>query len=378
MLTSLHIKNYRNLKDFTLDSLDQVNLITGKNNTGKSSLLEAVAIYASKGNISLLAELLKNHGEYFREQSDDAGQMANLNLNALSSLFTGRVTGFDVSSGIFIGEAGKGISHEKYEKPNFVELRFVKYDEKSQQDTANTSIVKQRFIIDTIDENDFDEYRTGFYIRWPEGNQLIRLERNIFFPRPLVKPVNSANLEFIHTAYIDRESNGALFDNITLTDKERFVIEALKIIEPKTERIAFIGKGSRERSAVIKLSDNEGVLPLKSMGDGINRILTLILALVNSENGFLLIDEFENGLHYTVQKQLWEIVFSLAKQLNIQVFATTHSEDCISGFEQALNENKEAIKGKLIRLDNVKGVITQTNFSPRELKIANEQNIELR
>jgi AAA15 family ATPase/GTPase len=69
------------------------------------------------------------------------------------------------------------------------------------------------------------------------------------------------------------------------------------------------------------------------MGDGMNRILTIILALVNSDNGCLLIDEFENGLHYTVQENLWRIIFHLSKELNIQVFATTHSEDCIKGFQ---------------------------------------------
>ncbi len=130
--------------------------------------------------------------------------------------------------------------------------------------------------------------------------------------------------------------------------------------------------------AVIKLSNNPRVLPLQSMGDGINRILTIILALVNADNGFLLIDEFENGLHYTVQKQLWDIIFKLAPKLNVQVFVTTHSEDCISGFESVLNSPGNSLDGKLIRLDNKNGTIKQVEFSAHELKIANDQNIEIR
>lgn len=114
------------------------------------------------------------------------------------------------------------------------------------------------------------------------------------------------------------------------------------------------------------------------MGDGINRILTIILALVNSENGYLLIDEFENGLHYSVQADLWEIVFFLAERLNIQVFATTHSEDCISGFEQVLNEALTTASGHLIRLDRIDGEIRQTSFDPEEMKLAGEKDIELR
>jgi AAA15 family ATPase/GTPase len=54
--------------------------------------------------------------------------------------------------------------------------------------------------------------------------------------------------------------------------------------------------------------------------------------MVNAQDGYLLIDEFENGLHYSVQEQVWEVVFTLAKSLNVQVFATTHSSDCIKAF----------------------------------------------
>ena len=76
------------------------------------------------------------------------------------------------------------------------------------------------------------------------------------------------------------------------------------------------------------------------MGDGINRILTIILAMVNCENGYLLIDEFENGLHYSVQEKLWEIIFYLAKRLNIQVFATTHSNDTIEVIYFSVSRNR--------------------------------------
>jgi AAA15 family ATPase/GTPase len=121
-----------------------------------------------------------------------------------------------------------------------------------------------------------------------------------------------------------------------------------------------------------------GIYTLKSMGDGINRILTIILALVNSDNGFLLIDEFENGLHYSVQEKLWEIIFSLSEKLNIQVFATTHSEDSILGFESILNDKETQLEGKLIRLELTNGFVRQVEFNADELKIASDGNIETR
>ena len=114
---------------------------------------------------------------------------------------------------------------------------------------------------------------------------------------------------------------------------------------------------------------------LSSMGDGMNRILTIILALLNAKDGFLLIDEYGSGLHYYVQTKLWEIVFSLSKKHNVQVFATTHSNDCIKSFVQADNDNQ----GKLIRLEEIEGTVMPVPFNDKDrLKFAVDQNIEIR
>lgn len=114
------------------------------------------------------------------------------------------------------------------------------------------------------------------------------------------------------------------------------------------------------------------------MGDGINHILSIILALVNCENGCLLIDEIDNGLHYTVQKQLWSVIFKLAIKLNVQIFATTHSSDCISSFGYALKEESNVEEGRYMRLENKLGAITYTEYNLEELKIVAAQNIEIR
>jgi AAA15 family ATPase/GTPase len=113
------------------------------------------------------------------------------------------------------------------------------------------------------------------------------------------------------------------------------------------------------------------------MGDGINRILSIVLAAVNADNGVLLIDEFENGLHHSVQQQLWEVIFKLSELLNIQVFVTTHSNDCISGFEEVLNQESGA-SGKLIRLERKTAGIRTVEFDSKELEIATDNNIETR
>ena len=379
MLNSLDIKNYRNLKELRIGSLGRVNLITGKNNTGKSALLEAIAIYATKGDLVLIYQLLGERGENYRRQ-EEYNNTTELNIRTLSSMFTNRNVGFGNDDAISIGSIKNTLFQGEVSSDKSVSLRFVKFFDEIQKDNQGGMISRRIIALENKIDKQLANYRVAIQTRAGCTTFTVPLDFTADRPSRLVitGPDTNESLQFIRTRNIDREINGKLFDNITLTEKEKHVIDALKIIEPSTERIAFVEETPRERTAVIKLSNNPRVLPLQSMGDGINRILTIILALVNADNGFLLIDEFENGLHYTVQKQLWNIIFTLAQKLNVQVFATTHSEDCISGFESILNSPGNSLEGELIRLDNENGTIRQVEFNANELKIANDQNIEIR
>lgn len=378
MLNSLNIKNYRNLKELKINSLGRVNLITGNNNTGKSTILEAVALYATKGDLSLIFQFLSERGENFR-QTEKNKNTTDVIIRSLSSLFTNRVISFNKEDSIIIGSYTENpLFGEDTSSDNSLSIRFVKYLDETQRDNQGVTITRKRTLLKNDENGQIENYKVGLEVIMGKSYNIIPIEDDGQYGFGFRGLNSNGSYQFIRTRNIDKEINGNLFDNIALTEKEMFIIDALKIIEPTTERIAFIGENSRVRTAVIKLANIPNPLPLRSMGDGINRILTIILALVNSDNGFLLIDEFENGLHYTVQEKLWNVIFKLAQSLNIQVFVTTHSEDCISGFENILNDPKNTLEGKLIRLDNVKGEIKQVEFSADELKIATDQNIEIR
>ncbi|WP_153796463.1 AAA family ATPase [Foetidibacter luteolus] len=380
MLNSVYIKNYRSLKDLIISHLGQVNLVTGKNNTGKSTLLEAIALYASKCELNFMYQLLSERGENFRITETNKNA-TDTNIRSLSSLFSDRKVGFDIESAITIGPMEESLLGLQKSTDKSLSLRFIQYLDEIQRDSRGIVISIQRKLFEDNKEFQapFSTFKVGLEIRVENNPYILPLEEDRPYSFSVKGVGGNESFQFIRTRNIDREINGKLWDNITLTDKEQFVIDALQIIEPSTERIAFIEENPRERTPVIKISGVSNVLPLRSMGDGINRILTIILALVNCDNGFLLIDEFENGLHYSVQEKLWEIIFHLSKVLNIQVFATTHSEDCIAGFENVLNKSiQHDLDGILIRLDNINGTIKQVEFSAEELKIATDQNIETR
>ena len=375
MLNSLDIRNYRNLKELKINSLGRVNLVTGKNNTGKSTLLEAIAIYATGGDLRLIYQLLEERGETFRQRNINTNS-TETNVKILSSLFNNWDIAFDVSDAISIGSIENTLFGEELSLVDCVSLRFVRYIDETQIDEQGNRARKRRFLNNDFEL--FDNYEIGLEVESKGGSYILPLVDEKPYRFGVREFNKNNNVQLVRTRNINKGINGSLFDNIALTNKEQYVIEALRIIEQLTERIAFIEESPRERSAVIKLLNSQQVLPLQSMGDGINRVLTIILALVNSDNGYLLIDEFENGLHYSVQEKLWEIIFQLSKRLNIQVFVTTHSNDCIKGFENVLNKQDDLSAGKLIRLDNKNGVIKQIEFDANELKIANSQNIEIR
>ena len=120
-------------------------------------------------------------------------------------------------------------------------------------------------------------------------------------------------------------------------------MEALRIIDPEISAVSMIGgEGPRRtRTAIVHAQGIPRPVPLRSFGDGLNRLFGIVLSLVNAKGGLLLIDEFENGMHYTVQADAWRAIFSLARRLDIQVFATSHSWDSIEAFQKAAHEDPE-------------------------------------
>lgn len=343
MLSSILVRNYRCLKFLKVDQFSHVNLITGENNTGKSTLLEAISLLVSQGEIGWIFKLLSERGEYYRPESDNDNTA--FNLKSLSSLFYDRLVAVDdVENSIAISASGsEGVDSS-------LSIRVV---EMGNQHALGLEVANagQKAIMPL-----FIDHPSRFYCN--------------------IKPSYPFQLVRTSTNY---RLNEQLWDQIILTEKENFTIEALRIVDPNIERLAFIQiDASGYRKPVVKLKGRDGIVPLSGMGDGINRVLSIVLALVNCINGVLLVDEFENGLHYRVQHKLWEVIFSMANKLDVQVFATTHSNDCINTFEQLLNDDVHINDGKLIRLDNKDGKIVQVEFDPEEMRIATEQRINLR
>jgi AAA15 family ATPase/GTPase len=156
------------------------------------------------------------------------------------------------------------------------------------------------------------------------------------------------------------------------------VVEALRLIEPHIERISFTGGRTSHSGILARLRGEETPAPLDSMGDGVRRLLAMIIDLVGIGQGTLLIDEIDTGLYYATLKEMWRVVIETSVKQDAQVFATTHSWDCVQAFQQALRASTHRNEGSLIRLDRANEQVTVTTYTADELDIAIPQGIEVR
>jgi AAA15 family ATPase/GTPase len=174
------------------------------------------------------------------------------------------------------------------------------------------------------------------------------------------------------------------WDTAYLDSEEHIVKETLSIFNADITNVIFVQSPEKkeERVAVLKIKGKAKAVPLKAMGEGVSRVLQIFLSALRARGGFLLIDEFENGLHYSIQEEVWDKLFKLAKELDIQVFATTHSEDTVKAFCTVAIADKE-VDGKLISLarsakTSNKGQIFAITYEEDKLETFIEMGMEVR
>ncbi len=336
-MKSLYIKNFKNIKELTINNLAPVNLIVGQNNVGKSTLLEAISIYLTHGKPDWLNSLLVNRGESVQRIYHRDDNQQNTLEEPYLSFFIGREKNYSKEYKIIIGEDNA---------ENTIQIHQVYIAEETIKDKDGSERKRTESIdVEDIGKDIYNIIGQGIEIITNKGKFIISYNRVPFFPYDN----NICPFQYVHTIDFNNSTNAALFDKISLSPEEGEIIEALNIIEPDINKINFLNSEDNNNTRIpyVTLKNSDKKIRLSSMGDGINRILTIILSLLNCKNGILLLDEFETGLHYSVQTKLWKVIFTLAEKLNIQVFVTSHSQDCINSFVKENNEGK----GIVIRLE---------------------------
>jgi AAA15 family ATPase/GTPase len=380
MLNSLIIKNFRSLEDFHVEKLGRVNLIVGKNNSGKSSVLEALRIFAGNAHQELLEQIAQAHDEkHFLDKNIKDSRDVSL---PYEDLFTGRRFPKEEKP-IVIGENDNEQALKIFHVYS-VEKDYIATDEDGKKET-----IQRPLSITSLDLTKYNKI-LGEGLLVKKNKESVGIDFNVISPdfRRFVSISNPISCGYIPTQLIGANELANDWDKIALTDGEEIVKQALRIILPDFENINFVNDASYfdsqviRRVAKVRIKNEPRPVSLNSQGDGMMRILQIALKLVTAKDGFLLIDEFENGLHYSIQEKVWRLLFDLSKSLDIQIFATTHSWDCIESFAKVAIE-KQDVEGLLFRVgqsvrNSDKGRVIATVFEKEQLFSITQSDVEVR
>ena len=382
-LPSLEIRNFRAFDHLQIEALGRVNLITGQNNVGKTSVLEAAYLFARAGAGLALYELLRSRDEFAGDSGRDlpdenwsSSSDRDLSVYPLTIkyLFHGRKDFDDFPEPIRLGPIGDP------DETLQMEARWYRV----LMENTNEGHPIQRFLpLSPEDLKSSVDPLPHVAVKMGQGpvgyHSLAQLSDRSSYLLRMGSLAQDKHALFVKSTGLESPLISRLWNNVQLSPLEDDVRVALQIIAPDVERVSIrIDRATPQGTVpIVKVKGSSQPFPLRTMGDGMVRLFGIALALVNAKDGFLLIDEIENGLHYSIQPDVWRLIFRVAGRLNVQVLATTHSWDCIEAFQEAAAEAASE-GGMLIRLESLAGKVVATSFDREDMAVITRDYLEVR
>ena len=353
MLTSVRVHNYRTFDELSIESLSCVNLVTGRNNSGKTSLLEALFLLSGAGNPQLVM-----NSNITRGIDSVSGPRETLWETLWKPMFYGlnpdrgfEITGSHSSHGLLA-------LFLSLERSNLTEIPFP-LDDSGAISTRDISGGPKLLL----------SYQIGSETKVEGWLQIKGQAIEVHLP--------SIDVPFPTVILVTRLGN--LQEDATRLGRLRkrkqgdLVLRALQIIEPR-----LLGIEDNTASGFPLVWGDIGLselVPLAVMGEGMTRIARLVLAIANSPGGLVLVDEIENGLHHSVLPAVWEVVDKAAQQFNTQIVATTHSFECVQAAGQYFRGSDRFL---LHRLETSGSGSRCVTYQPEDIEAAMLHDLEVR
>lgn len=372
---TLRMHGYRGFEDYTLDGLRRVNLIVGRNNCGKTSVIEAVNLLVSGPDPWFLESIARERGE-----AGFVGEGEEREFHwSFRHFFRGHQ--FDVGAEFAI-ESGPGGG-------KFVcSVREPTEEDMDDRQQRLFNDTRSQPLMLTLHHSDAHTRETNT-LSVPvseDGTSLLSGPDRYFRLRRLMREEkwSSPPVISVGTASLSSNSMRQMWSDVMVEAREQDVIRALQILEPNLENVLFlpIDRQSRERAGdtsgiLVQISDSSGRQPLGSHGEGMSRLLALSVCLVETAGGYLLEDEIDTGLHYSIMQDMWKLVTKTAVDTDIQVFATTHSLDCVRGLGLLCREHPEL--GEYVSLQKIDPRLdTAVAFHREEIIHVEDTGLEVR
>jgi AAA15 family ATPase/GTPase len=344
MISKIEIEHYRGIKYASIEGFKQINLFFGKNNCGKTVLLESLFLASGLSN-----PLLPIHVNFMRGYS-------KARLNDLKLDFYN----LDSSSPI----------HIRMENEESRDLKINLFEQKQENVSLNADDTN---ILTTVEEGKFG-LKFDFTINDKHFESQLRFDSaNSTDATRIVSEhyVESLRCTYLSPKY-DFSASIQGLKNILQNKDEHFITEGLRLIEPGVKDFIFTDK---EMLVDIGLSKR---IPVNMMGDGARKIVSLLTAVYDCKDGALLVDEISNGFHYSVMCNLWKVLINAAIRNNTQLFVTTHDVDSIKGLRDAALESHKDIVAAFKLLKTSDDELKAYHYSLESLDYSINQEIEVR
>lgn len=330
LMDSFEVENFRSLKHLKLEKLARVNLLVGKNNSGKTSVLEGIYLFTGTN--------VENWIDYIDYER-------HLAMENFSFLFYNFDSERSVSLRARIEPSRKNIN---IAKPYNIEVSvsalsvnrltnalilpgLLEEEKLYQNPSSQEEPIKAVHIVASSSENPLSPFSSQTYSvqqRWMERD----LRRGII-KKTLSKPAFG---QWIGTSMSMSELY-ARIEYLQVRKQDKHLNETLRRIDP---RIANIVLGGGEVIYVDLGPSFPDLSPISLLGDGVQRLLAIIAAMAHTTGAIVQIDEIDNGLHYTALRILWQAILYAAREYDVQVIATTHSAEALRHLTWVLDDEE--------------------------------------
>lgn len=314
---NLEINNFRGIKDLSIKNIKRINLLLGKNNCGKSSVLDAIFLLSGFSN-PILNYRINQYRDYNQFKEED------LVLNFYNMDFSNAIN----ISGHMYDHTKRNlkinpfISNSKYLSPN----ENVSSQSIFNKEDTNRSGLSMNFSYTTVD-GIYKEGRSTIIIDNQQLANNVEINKSTGYEETIIGMYLNPHIDL--NSFIDD------LNRIIEKKQDHLIIEVLKEIEPKINSISVSGKGINVDIGLPRL------IPINLLGDGIRKILSIIISMYNCKNGIVLIDEIDNGMHFSSLSSLWKTIIKTSEKFNIQIFATTHNLESLKSLNEILSNGND-------------------------------------
>ncbi|MCD4745060.1 MAG: AAA family ATPase [Bacteroidales bacterium] len=317
LLNNIRIKNFRGFDDLQIEGFNKINLFIGRNNSGKSSVLEAIFLLIGMSNPLLPNTLNRLRGLNIKNADEFKYLFHKLKFNNNPE--------FECS-----------FSDTSIRK---LKLNPI-YKKTTGSEGHNTKKTTDDFSIDASTAlSKVTGLELEFSLKHRHNSKKPYKSSMTFNPPEIIQELNKTYKEESHAVYITGNSNetNALYRYSEIVKRKRgeIILEALRKIDSKIESIQALPDG-----IFFSYKDIEELIPIHIAGDGVRKYINIVTTIAEKENSIVLIDEIENGLHYSAHKSLWESIITISKEFNIQLFITSHSIETLKCLKELLEESK--------------------------------------